>query len=81
MRYTACMTTVTIPKIEYEFLKNRATAYERVLSLAQDELRVSPPTRSRKEILSSLRGTGRYNRKFLASVSKGLRHSSYFDRA
>lgn len=78
MCYNVRMSTVTIPKIEYEFLKQRATAYERVLSVAQDELYLPPPTRNRKEVLRVLRGTERYNRQFLASISKGLRRSSYF---
>ncbi|MDP2593190.1 MAG: hypothetical protein Q8P52_00870 [bacterium] len=72
------MSKVTIPKIEYEFLKKRATAYERVLKVAQDELYVPPPTRSREEVLRAFRGTRRYSRQFLESVAKGLRRSSYF---
>ena len=72
------MSTITIPKIEYDFLKKRATAYERVLSIAQDEMFAPPPTRSEKNIIQTLRATKRYNKKFIASVNKGLRHSSYF---
>ena len=75
------MSTITIPKKEYAFLKERAEAYERVLSAAQDELYAPPPTRNRKEVLRALRRTGHYSPKFIASISKGLRHSSYFDKA
>lgn len=72
------MSTITIPKIEYDFLKKRAIAYERVLSVAQDEIFISPPTRNRKIIMRGLRSTRRYSKKFLRSVAKGLRRSAYF---
>lgn len=74
------MSTITIPKIEYDFLKKRATAYERVLSAAKDEMCAPPPTRSGKTILGALRGVGRYNKAFMASVAKGLRRSAYFTK-
>lgn len=74
------MSTVTIPKIEYDFLKKRAIAYERVLSATKDEIFSPPPTRSRKTILGALHNTGRYNKAFLASVAKGLRRSAYFTK-
>lgn len=73
------MSTVTIPKIEYEFLKQRATAYERVLSAVGEALYPPPPTRSRSEVLKGFRASKKYDAAFLKSLRKGLEDSEYFN--
>lgn len=74
------MSTVTIPKIEYDFLKKRATAYERVLSAVSEALYPSPPTKSRSEVLKGFRASKRYNAAFLKSLKRGLGDSEYFNK-
>ena len=72
------MTTVTLQKSEYEILKAQASAYERLLKSVAKESVAMPPTRSRSKVLSAFRKTGKYNKKFLASLNTGLKRSSYF---
>lgn len=74
------MRTITIPKIEYEFLKQRATAFERVLSAVGEALYPPPPTKSRAEVLKGFRASKKYNAAFLKSLKKGLEDSEYFDK-
>ena len=74
------MSTVTIPKIEYDFLKKRATAYERVLFAARDEMFAPPPTQNRKNIIRTMQATKRYSKKFLGGIAKGLSRSAYFTK-
>lgn len=74
------MSTVTIPKIEYDFLKKRATAYERVLSAVSEALYPLPPTKSRSEVMKGFRASKRYNTAFLKSLKKGLEDSTYFNK-
>lgn len=72
------MVNVTISKIEYQNLKEKADAYSRVLKAAKIPVSLVPTEKSRKKIISSLKKTSRYNQKFLSSVSKGLKRSDYF---
>ncbi len=39
-----------------------------------------PPTRDPEYIISELKKSGRYNQKFIESVSRGLRKSTYFKK-
>jgi len=73
------MSTITISKTEYIFLKERADAYERVLSVAQNALYPPPPTKSRSEVLKGFRASKKYNTAFLKSLKKGLGDSEYFN--
>jgi len=72
------MSNVTIPKIEYQSLKERAVAYERMLEAAQGTFSLTPSETSRKKVIASMKKTGKYNQKFLTSLSRGLKRSSYF---
>lgn len=72
------MSTITIPKTEYKNLKERADAYERMLEAAQTSFSLTPPEKSRKKIITSLKKTGKYNQSFLSAINKGLRRSDYF---
>ncbi|HEY4504516.1 MAG TPA: hypothetical protein VJI73_01960 [Candidatus Paceibacterota bacterium] len=55
------MTTVTISKIEYKELKQRADSFERLISTQERLARLAPPIRSRNEIIRQMNNTGRYN--------------------
>lgn len=72
------MSTIVLKKTEYEALKTRANAYDRLVFAMREDIFSPPPTRSRAKILSELKKTGLYNKAFLASVSRGLNRSSRF---
>ena len=72
------MSTVTLPKSEYEVLKAQASAYERLLKSVVKESIVTPPTRSKSKVLNAFKKTGKYNKDFLASFNKGLKRSTFF---
>ena len=74
------MSTVTIPKTKYETLKRDATAYRQIISAAGTSLFNSPPTRDAKKIIAAMKETGRYSKKFLDSLAKGLARSTYFTK-
>ncbi len=72
------MSNITIPKVEYENLMERATAYGRMMKAAQGTFSLTPPEKSRKKVMADFKKTGKYNQKFLSSLSRGLKRSSYF---
>ena len=75
------MSTITLPKIEYQDLKRKAAMFERIVELAEkDDLFSSPPIRSRGQILGALKKTGKYKPAFLRSLNSGLKRSDYFTR-
>lgn len=74
--------TVTIPKKEYkelvaerDFLRMR---YDYLRSAMKDDIFSPPPTKSASVIIRDFKATGKYNKKFLDSLEKGLLRSSYF---
>jgi len=77
MVYYTDMATVTVPKTKYEELKKQAAAYRKIVSAAGADL-FKPPTRDAQRVVAALKGTGRYSKKFIASVARGLTRSSYF---
>jgi len=72
------MSTVTLPKSEYDVLKAQASAYERLLKAATKESVVTPPTRSKVKVLNAFKRTKKYNKDFLASLKTGLKRSAFF---
>ncbi|MBZ1348579.1 MAG: hypothetical protein KYQ20_02375 [Candidatus Nealsonbacteria bacterium] len=72
------MTTITIPKKEYQRLLDRALRYEYLRQILEGDIFASPPTRNIKSIIKEFRATKQYNPKFLESLARGLEHSSYF---
>ena len=73
------MSTITLPKIEYQDLRRKAAMFERIVELAEkDDLFSPPPIRSRKQIISGFKKTGKYNPAFLRSLNHGLARSDYF---
>jgi len=72
------MTTITISKKEYQRLLERALRYEYLRQALKEDIFAPPPIRNSKAVIKEFRATKRYNQKFLESLSKGLRRSSYF---
>ena len=72
------MDTVTISKTEYQDLKKRARAYEKMLEAAGSVSDLVPKERSTRKILSAMKKTKKYNKEFLDSLRAGLARSSYF---
>lgn len=72
------MVTVTISKRKYEELLEKAMRYEYVQHLLKDDIFSPPPTRNKKKTLQEFEKSGKYNKKFLDSLEKGMSRSSYF---
>lgn len=72
------MANITISKEKYQQLLDRALRYEYLRQILKEDIFVLPPTRSIKTVIKEFRATKKYNQKFLKSLSKGLRRSSYF---
>lgn len=73
------MATITISQKEYQKLVERAFRYEYIRQIMEGNFFASPPTKNIKKIIESFKKTGRYSQKFLESLGKGLRRSSYFN--
>lgn len=41
---------------------------------------VSPPVKSRKQVLNAFKKTGRYSKSFLQDLAEGLQNSNYFSK-
>jgi len=72
------MIKVTIPRTEYKKLAEKAQRYEYIRQIISEDLFASPSTRNTKEVVESFRKTKKYNQKFLDSLEKGLKRSSFF---
>lgn len=71
------MADITIPKKEYHKLLDKALRYEYLRQILREDIFTSPPKRNVKEIIREFRKTKKYNQKFLESLKKGLKRSSY----
>ncbi|OGI64607.1 hypothetical protein A3H53_04465 [Candidatus Nomurabacteria bacterium RIFCSPLOWO2_02_FULL_40_10] len=72
------MTTITLPRIEYLNLKERAEAFDKMVANINPAFFVLPAEKSRKKIISEFSKTKLYNKAFLRSLNTGLKRSSYF---
>ncbi|MDO8489905.1 MAG: hypothetical protein Q7S47_00640 [bacterium] len=72
--------TVSLPRGEYERLKDIEKRFERMRDIAVHDFFVSPNTRNAKDILDGLKKSKRYNVAFLKSMKKGLEESDYFSK-
>ena len=72
------MTTITIPKKEYQTLTEKALRYDYLKKILKEDIFSSPSVRNTKMVMREFGGTGRYNKKFLESLEKGLKRSTYF---
>ncbi len=72
--------TITLPYTEYQELKQIKKCYELAREFFKLEPLQRPATKNSKKIINDFRKTGLYNEKFLSSVEKGLKESSYFSK-
>lgn len=72
------MNTITIPKKEYNNLLDARLRYEYVRRILADDIFSPPPTKKRTDVMRTFAATKKYNPKFLKSLEKGLKRSSYF---
>ena len=72
------MQTVTISKKQYEELIEKKLRYEYLHQIIESDIFSPPPTKDIKEIISAFKKTGLYNQKFIDSLKKGIKRSSYF---
>ena len=72
------MVTITIPKIEYQQLIGKAFRYDYLKQVMTEDIFASPPICDAKKALKEFKETNLYSQKFLNSLKKGLKRSSYF---
>lgn len=72
------MATITLSKKEYQRLLDKAFRYEYLREILEEDIFATPPVKNSKKIIDEFRKTKRYNQKFLESLAKGLKRSSYF---
>lgn len=72
------MSTVTIPQKEYRELVEKRARYEQLREFFEEDIFSPPPTRRIDETIAAFLSTGKYSKKFLESLKKGLERSSYF---
>lgn len=72
------MSTVTIPQKEYRELVEKRARYEQLREFFEEDIFSPPPTRRIDETIVAFLSTGKYSKKFLESLKKGLERSSYF---
>lgn len=72
------MSTITIPKKEYQELLEKKLRYEQLRDVIEEDIFSSPPTRRINEIIAAFLATGKYSKKFLESLKRGFKRSSYF---
>lgn len=72
------MSTITIPRKEYEKLVETKYRFDYMQSVFERGLFSPPPTKDIKKVLREFSATGLYGRKFLTDLERGLRRSTYF---
>ena len=72
------VTTITITKKEYHELTEKALRYEYIYEGIKENIFAPPPTKNVEKIIKEFGKTGQYTQKFLKSLEKGLKRSSYF---
>ncbi|MBU2578663.1 hypothetical protein KKA09_00905 [Patescibacteria group bacterium] len=74
------METITLLKKEYQELLEKAFRYQYLKKIIEEKQDIfsSPPNQNIKEIIEDFQRTKLYSSKFLKSLEKGLKRSSYF---
>jgi hypothetical protein len=72
------MKEITISKKEYQELLEKALRYDYFRRLMEEDIFAPPPTKSIREVLRAFEKTKIYSPKFLKSLERGLKRSSYF---
>lgn len=70
------MTTLTIPKAEYEILNKQARAFRGLISIFFESIVKD----SVKNVVADFRKTNFYTDEFLSDLELGLKKSSYFKK-
>lgn len=78
MKYYIIMSTITIPQKEYRELVEKRMRYEQLREFFEEDVFSPPPTKKIGEIIVAFRANGKYNKKFIEALGKGLKRSSYF---
>jgi len=73
------MDTITLTKKQYDQLVKKALHYDYLRELMKEDIFVSPPVKKSEAVVEAFAETGAYNQKFLKSLKKGLKRSSYFE--
>ena len=71
---------IKVPAGEYRDLLEKKAKYEQLREMLTEDIFLSPPTRSRNEVIKALKNNGKYNSEFLKSLEQGLKRSSYFEK-
>ena len=74
------MVTITIPKTEYQRLTEKALRYEYFRQIMEEDIFASPPVRDAGKVVQEFKETNLYSQKFLNSLKRGLKRSSYFGK-
>ncbi|MDP2166873.1 MAG: hypothetical protein Q8J64_00900 [Thermodesulfovibrionales bacterium] len=72
------MQTVTISQKEYNELLDKKLRYEYLHQIIEGDIFSPPQSKDIEEVISSFKATGLYNQRFIDSLKKGLKRSSYF---
>lgn len=72
--------TITLPKNEYQSLKDIKRKYEAIREMIGVDLFDQPGTRDAKKVIHDFRAAGLYTEDFLNSLERGLKESSYFSK-
>jgi hypothetical protein len=70
--------TITIPKKEYQQLAEKALRFDSMCEIVENDLFSPPPTKDVEHIMRTFRNIGKYNKKFIEGLEKGLVRSLYF---
>lgn len=70
--------TITLPKTEYQRLRQAADLLEIIRKFFEVNFFSEPSVKDPKKIIKEFKKTGLYNKNFLKSLEKGLAESSYF---
>lgn len=71
--------TITVKTREYQKLRQIKERYEIMRNLFAMDFFEEPAEKDVKKIISEFKETKKYGKKFLDSLEKGLKESSYFE--
>jgi len=75
------MTTITVPKKEYQQLLDRALRYEYLRQLMEGDIFSPPPAKTAGKLLKSFKNTELYNQEFLKaqeSIGETVDYNGFF---
>ena len=72
------MPQVSIPQKQYQELIDKSLRFEYLKQVLVEDIFSPPPTKNADEVVGHFAATKKYSKKFLESLKKGLKRSSYF---